>query len=115
VVPRLISAKKAFHASTDDAGAAEKYANQLSISLFAFILFGQRPTTWHGISRCKGNALDMPNRFQFIHFLQAWLAVMAFHALLRLPIRSFTMQGIQNVAFEQSRQTRRDLQRYFAV
>jgi hypothetical protein len=33
----------------------------------------------------------------------------------RFPIRSFTMQGIQNVAFEQSRQTRRDLQRYFAV
>ena len=40
-----------------------------------------------------------------------WLAVMTFHTLLLLPIRSFTMQGIQNVAFEQSRQTRRDLQR----
>jgi hypothetical protein len=37
--------------------------------------------------------------------------VMTFHTLLRLPIRSFTMQGILNVAFEQSRQTRRDLQR----
>ena len=78
--PRVISAKKAFHASTDDAGAAEMYANQLSISLCAFILFGQRPTTWHGISRCKGNALDMPNRFQFIHFLQALAHSFIHHA-----------------------------------
>ena len=37
MAPRVISAKKAFHASTDDAGAAEMYANQLSISLCAFI------------------------------------------------------------------------------
>ncbi len=77
--------------------------------------FRQRLTIWHGTSRCKGNAPDMRNRFEVApaflvsSFWRRSACLGMRNSFSNPDVHLWLLQGIQNIAFEQSRQTRREI------